>query len=225
MTEFARGLRGKIFNRSGRAWPEVDVTLIEMGDLTKPGYGDALSLAYMMVVDSVQSRGERFQYEGRPLVFLTDEAHIVTTSKLLGPILAKAAKMWRKLMIWLWLATQNMKDFPESMSRVLSMCEWWVMLTMDKSEIEEVARFRSLTPEQRSMMESAVKEPPKYTEGVVMSAVGQMLFRNVPPALPIALAMTEGHEKADRRRLMDQHGCTEVDAARMVARQLEAARA
>lgn len=225
MTEFTRGLRGKLFNRPGKDWPEVDVTLIEMGTLTREGYADALSLAYTSIVDSVQSRGERFQYEGRPLVFLTDEAHLITTSKLLGPMLAKAAKMWRKLAIWLWLATQNMKDFPESMSRVLSMCEWWVMLTMDKSEIEEVARFRSLTPEQRSMMESAVKEPPKYTEGVVMSALGQMLFRNVPPALPIALAMTEAHEKADRRRLMEKHGCNEVDAARLVARQLEASRA
>jgi hypothetical protein len=74
------------------------------------------------------------------------------------------------------------------------------------------------------MMESAVKEPAKYTEGVVMSAMGQMLFRNVPPALPIALAMTEGHEKADRKRLMDKHGCSEMDAARMVARELEACR-
>ena len=51
-----------------------------------------------------------------------------------------------------------------------------------------------------------------------------MLFRNVPPALPIALAMTEGHEKAHRRRLMDQHGCTEMEAAQMVAHELNASR-
>lgn len=95
---------------------------------------------------------------------------------------------------------------------------------MDKAEIEEVARFRSLTAEQRLMMESARKEPPKYTEGVLISANGQVLFRNVPPALPIALAMTEGHEKAQRKRLMEQHGCTELEAARMVARQLAQAR-
>jgi hypothetical protein len=73
-------------------------------------------------------------------------------------------------------------------------------------------------------MESARKEAPKYTEGVLISALGQMLFRNVPPALPIALAMTEGHEKAHRRRLMDQHGCSEIEAARMVARQLSDSR-
>ena len=55
--------------------------------------------------------------------------------------------------------------------------------------------------------------------------MGQMLFRNVPPALPIALAMTEGHEKAHRKRLMQQHGCSEMDAARLVARELTKARA
>jgi hypothetical protein len=95
---------------------------------------------------------------------------------------------------------------------------------MDKSEIEEVARFRSLTREQRAMMESARKERPKYTEGVLINASGQFLFRNVPPALPIALAMTEGHEKAQRRRIMEQHGCTEMEAAQFVAEELDRSR-
>lgn len=73
-------------------------------------------------------------------------------------------------------------------------------------------------------MESAQKEPPKYTEGVLISATGQMLFRNVPPALPIALAMTEGHEKAHRRRLMEKHGINEMGAAQMVAQELARSR-
>jgi len=145
---------------------------------------------------------------------------LITTNELLGPKIAKGTKMWRKLNIWFWLATQNLKDFPDSMSRVLSMCEYWMLLTLDKAEIEEVTRFRSLTREQRTLMESARKETPKYTEGVILSATGQLLFRNVPPALPIALAMTEGHEKAHRRRLMDKHGCTEMQAAQMVAEEL-----
>ena len=74
------------------------------------------------------------------------------------------------------------------------------------------------------MMESARKEAPKYTEGVLITASDQFLFRNVPPALPIALAMTEGHEKAHRRRLMDEHGCTELEAAMLVAEQLAKSR-
>ena len=224
MMTFCQGLRGKLFNREGVDWPDADVTLVEMGTLTQDGYGDALAVAYTSLIDSVQSRGERFQAEDRPLIMLTDEGHLITTNELLGPKIAKGTKMWRKLNIWFWLATQNLKDFPDSMSRVLSMCEYWMLLTMDRSEIEEVARFRSLTPEQRAMMESARKSPGQYTEGVLISATDQMLFRNVPPALPIALAMTEGHEKAHRRRLMDQHGCTEMEAAQMVAHELNASR-
>ena len=220
MMSFTQGLRGKLFNRPGMDWPDVDVTLVEMGTLTKDGYNDALAVAYTSLIDSVQSRGERAQHEDRPLVFLTDEGHLITTNDLLGPKLAKGTKMWRKLNMWFWLATQNLKDFPDSMDRVLSMCEYWMLLTMDKDEIEQVSRFRSLTPEQRHMMESAKKEPPKYTEGVMLTASDQFLFRNVPPALPIALAMTEGHEKAHRRRLMDQYGCSELEAAEMVAREL-----
>lgn len=225
MMVFTQALRGKLFNRPGSEWPDADVTLVEMGTLTQDGYGDALALAYTSLIDSVQSRGEVHQHEERPLIFLTDEGHLITTNDLLGPKIAKGTKMWRKLGIWLWLATQNMRDFPDSMSRVLSMCEWWLLLSMDKSEIAEVARFRSLTAEQRYLMESAVKEPPKYTEGVILSALGQMLFRNVPPPLPIALAMTEKHEKAARRRLMDQHGCSELQAAQRVAQELARRRA
>ncbi|EPD42967.1 conjugative transfer ATPase [Delftia acidovorans CCUG 274B] len=225
MMSFTMGLRGTLFNSYGGDWPDADVTLVEMGTLTKDGYSDALALAYSSLIDSVQSRGEKYQAEGRPLVKLTDEGHLITTNELLGPKLAKATKMWRKLSIWFWLATQNLRDFPDSMERVLSMCEFWMLLTMDKSEIQEVARFRNLTPEQRAMMESAKKEPPKYTEGVLISALGQWLFRNVPPALPIALAMTEGHEKAQRRRIMEEHGCSMVEAAYKVAEQLAEARA
>ena len=224
MMSFTQGLRGKLFNRPGVDWPDVDVTLVEMGTLTKDGYSDALAVAYTSLIDSVQSRGEAAQDEDRPLIFLTDEGHLITTNDLLGPKIAKGTKMWRKLNMWFWLATQNLQDFPNSMDRVLSMCEYWMLLTMDKDEIEQVARFRSLTTEQRHMVESAKKEPPKYTEGVMLTATGQFLFRNVPPALPIALAMTEGHEKAHRRRLMDQHGCTELQAAMRVARELTESR-
>ncbi len=224
MMTFTQGLRGKLFNREGQDWPDADVTLVEMGTLTQDGYGDALAVAYTSMIDSVQSRGERFQADDRPIIFLTDEGHLITTNELLGPKIAKGTKMWRKLNIWFWLATQNLQDFPDTMDRVLSMCEYWMLLTMDRSEIEQVTRFRSLSDEQRKLMESARKEPPKYTEGVLITATGQLLFRNVPPALPIALAMTEGHEKAHRKRLMQQHGCTEMDAARMVARELAKAR-
>jgi hypothetical protein len=177
-------------------------------------------VAYTSLIDSIQSRGEATQYEGRPLVMLTDEAHLITTSDLLGPKVAKGTKMWRKLNMWFWLATQNLQDFPDSMGRVLSMCEFWMLMTMDKNEIDQVTRFRTLTAEQRQLMESARKAKHQYTEGVMISALGQFLFRNVPPALPLALAMTEGDEKRQRRRLMEQHQCSELQAAMLVAEEI-----
>jgi hypothetical protein len=70
------------------------------------------------------------------------------------------------------------------------------------------------------MIESARKEPTKYTEGVILSTEQQVLFRNVPPPLALAFAMTEGHEKAERRRIMEAHGCTELEAAFHVARRI-----
>lgn len=222
MLAFTQGLRGKLFNRYGSPWPDVDVTLVEMGTLTKDGYEDALALAYTGLIDHVQAIGEATQHDGRHTVFLTDEGHIITTNPLLGPKITKGTKMWRKLQIWFWLATQNMKDLPGEMSRVLSMCEFWLLLTMEKAEIEEIARFKTLTNEQRLMVESAKKEPKKYTEGVILSAGKQVLFRNVPPPLALALAMTEGHEKAERKRIMDEHGCTEMEAAVHVARRIAA---
>jgi conjugative transfer ATPase len=224
MMNFTMGLRGKLFNRPGQDWPDVDVTIVEMGTLAKTGNGDALAMAYISLMNAALARGEKAQYEDRPLVFVTDESHKITIHELLGDMVAVATKMWRKLSMWFWMATQNIGDFPGSMNRVLSMCEYWMLLTMDKSEIEEVSNFRTLTDEQRHMIESARKEPPKYTEGVLINADGQILFRNVPPALPIAMAMTEGHEKAQRRRLMEQHGCTELQAAMMIAEQIASAR-
>jgi hypothetical protein len=93
-------------------------------------------------------------------------------------------------------------------------------MTMDKNEIDQVTRFRTLTAEQRQLMESARKAKHQYTEGVMISALGQFLFRNVPPALPLALAMTEGDEKRQRRRLMEQHQCSELQAAMLVAEEI-----
>ena len=159
------------------------------------------------------------------MIMATDEGHLITKNELLGPKIAKGTKMWRKLGIWFWLFTQNLQDFPDSMSRVLSMCEYWILLTMDEGEINEVARFRNLTDEQRRMLSSAKKEPGKYTEGVLLSASEQWLFRNVPPPTLLALAMSEQTEKAQRRRIMDATGCTEVQAALKVAEQMVASRA
>jgi hypothetical protein len=125
--------------------------------------------------------------------------------------------MWRKLGAWLWLATQNMQDFPDASKRMLNMMEWWFCLTMPPEEVEQVARFRDLTEEEKALLIAAHKEPGKYTEGVILSPAVRALFRNVPPAIALALAMTDPNEKARRGELMKEHGCSELEAALMMA--------
>lgn len=224
MKLFTEGLPGRFFNRPGQAWPDTDVTILEMGILSREGYEDQLTVAYLSFMNHINALVEAKQHDARPAIVLTDEGHIITTNALLSPFVVKITKMWRKLGTWFWLATQNMGDFPDAAKRMLNMMEWWLCLTMPKEEIEQIARFRELNEETRALLLSARKAPGKFTEGVVLSDGMQALFRNVPPALPLALAMTEKHEKAQRAQIMRERACSELEAAYLVAQQLEAQR-
>ena len=96
--------------------------------------------------------------------------------------------------------------------RMLNMMEWWLCLVMPKEEVEQIARFKDLSDEQRSLLLSTRKEPGKYVEGVVIADSLEALFRNVPPPLSLALAMTEKHEKAERAIIMREQDCSELEA-------------
>lgn len=167
---------------------------------------------------------ERDQFLGRPIINVTDEGHIITKNPLLAPYVVKITKMWRKLGAWFWLATQNLDDLPKAAEPMLNMIEWWICLNMPPDEVEKIARFRELNPSQKALMLSARKEAGKFTEGVVLSKSLEVLFRAVPPSLYLAMAMTEPEEKAERFRLMQQHGISELDAAFKVAEAIDRAR-
>lgn len=107
---------------------------------------------------------------------------------------------------------------------MLNMIEWWICLSMPLAEIEEIARFKKLTPAQKALLLSASKEPGKYTEGVVLSKNIETLFRIVLPSLYLALAMTEPEEKAERWRLMQAHHCSELEAAFRMAERIDKTR-
>jgi len=225
MSLFCGGIEGRFFNRPGAFFPDVDVTHMEMGLFAQEGNMDKLTVAYIGMMNRINALVERTQNDDRPTIVVTDEGHLITTSPLLSPYVVKMTKMWRKLGCWLWLGTQNLEDFPDASKKMLNMMEWWLCLVMPKEEIDQIARFKALTDEQRSLLQSAYKEPGKYIEGVVLSKAVTALFRNVPPALPLALAMTEKHEKAERQELMKEHGCTELEAAYMVADRIAQKRA
>ncbi|WP_018995000.1 conjugative transfer ATPase, partial [Thioalkalivibrio sp. ALJ2] len=220
METFCQGFAGQVFNRPGDRWPEADVTIVDMGLMAREGYADQLTVAYVGLMNHINDLVEQHQHAERPTLVLTDEGHMITTNPMLAPYVVKITKMWRKLGAWFWIATQNLEDFPDASRKMLNMMEWWMCLVMPKEEIEQIARFKDLTNEQKSLLLGARKEPGKYVEGVVLADQVETLFRNVPPPIALALAMTEKHEKSERRKVMDELDCSEVEAAEEVARRI-----
>jgi len=220
MALFCSGLAGHFFNRPGTSWPPADVTVLEMGMLAREGYEDQLTVAYLSMMSHINALVERQQHDARPTLVVTDEGHIITTNPLLARYVVKITKMWRKLGAWFWIATQNLEDFPDASRKMLNMMEWWLCLVMPKEEVEQIGRFKDLTEGQRQLLLSARKEPGKYVEGVVLSDQLEALFRNVPPPLSLALAMTEKHEKAERGAIMRERDCTELEAVYAVAERI-----
>lgn len=220
-----RSIGGELFNRLGSAFPECDVTLVDLGALANDGNEGELAVAYISLINRISALVERDEYDERPTIVVTDEGHMITTNPLLARYVVKITKMWRKLGAWFWLATQNLADFPDASEKMLNMAEFWILLTMPKDEVEQVARFKDLDAETKTLLLSARKEDRKYTEGVILSDRLQSLVRIVPPSIALALAQTEKHEKARRAHLMEEHGlATELEAAELIAADLDAAR-
>ena len=218
------GFLAQVFNRGGETWPEADVTLVDVGTFARDGYSAHLAVAVISLMNVVNNIAERDQRTGRDIVVAIDEAHMVTTHPLLSPYLVRIVKMWRKLGAWLWLATQNLEDFPGEARRLLNTIEWWILLVMPPDEVEQVARFRSVSASQRQLLASASKAAMQYTEGVVLAPGIETLFRVVPPSLVLALVQTEQAEKARREAIRRETGCTEVEAAVRVAEEIDEGR-
>ncbi len=221
---FCDGFAGEVFNSPGKVWPEADVTLIDLGHFVRDGYEAHMAISVISLLNMINNIAERDQYKGREIVVTIDEAHLITTSPLLSPFLVKIAKMWRKLGAWLWLATQDMDDFPDNAGKLLNLIEWWMCLVMEKSEIGKLEVFKELTPEEHQMLLSMEKADRQYTEGVLMAKSMNSLFRCVPPSLILALSMTEKHEKVERATLMRELGVDEVAAAKQMAIDIDTAR-
>jgi len=197
---FCDGLNGRLFNRKGgELWPDSDITIVDLNEAATDKNKDTLAVAYTSLMQHIGAEVERDQMLSRQTIVLTDEGHIITKNPLLMPYVVSITKMWRKLGAWYWIGTQNVADFPGSAETLLNMIEWWYCLNGTADEVEQISRFKDLTAEEKAMMLSCRKEPRKYTEGVVLADSVKTLFRNVPPALSLALAQTESEEKSKRQ--------------------------
>ena len=221
MDLFCQGLTGEVFNREGSLWPEVDVTIIELGIFAKKDYQAQLSVAILSLLNQINESAERSQYEDRQLLTVIDEAHILLKNALVAPMLNNIMAMWRTFGAWLWLATQTLAQFPENAREMLNQPEWLIALSMDQGEVEQIARFKHLSEDQKALLLSAKKASGNYVEGVVISDVLLTLFRSVVPALSLALAQTEKSEKAERAELMKKHHCSELEAVYRIAEHIK----
>jgi len=221
---FCQGMNGEMFNRAGTSWPEADVTIVDLATYAREGYGAELSISYISLINTVNNIAERDQFLGRPIICATDEGHIITKNPLTAPYVVKITKMWRKLGAWFWLSTPSLDDLPPAAKPMLNMIEWWLCLSMSPDEVEKIARFRELTPEQKALLLSARKQTGDFIEGVILSRSMEILFRAVLPSLNLALGATDLEEKNERYQLMQAHHIAELDAALRVAAKTDVAR-
>ncbi len=214
---FCTGLNGELFNREGDLWPTCDVTVVELDLLARRGYEDRLAVALTGLFAKINNEVETNDAQNRQTIVVIDEAHVLLQNPLISPYLNRISAMWRTFGAWLWVATQNIRQFPDSAKELLNQPEWWYCLSLDKDEIEQIGRFKSLTNEQKNLLKSARKFPGRYTEGTIISPRLLTLFRNAPPALALALSQTEKDERVKRLKLMQQKNISEIDAAYLIA--------
>jgi conjugative transfer ATPase len=207
----------RFFNEYGTPWELADITIVDFGLFANEGYEAQRSIAFAGCMSRIMGLAEANQKSDRSIKVVLDENHIFTSIPLLADIETRIAKMGRKLGLWLWLATQNLKDFAENSRRMLAQIEHWMCLALPLDEINQIERFKILTQEERLLLLSARKEKGKYTEGVVFSPLFKVLFRNVPPRLYLTMAATDQDEKNLRARIMQKFNCSEIEAVKIIA--------
>ena len=223
---WTQGERGKLFNQYGQGFDkDADLTLIETGALTNEGNEDMFAVVGLATLTNITALGELTQYDGRHIEVYTDEGHYWMLRTLLILGLIQGTKVWRKLGIWLIFGTQDFSDMHGDAKKILSQAEFWWLLSMGQDEAEQVSRFKALTPEEHFLIRQARIEKPNFSEGTMLSErFGCGLIRFIPPSLVLALAQTDRDEKNARKRLMDQYGISELDAAYRIADEITAAR-
>jgi conjugative transfer ATPase len=213
-------ISSQFFNSYGTPWPLVDITILDFGLFANEGYEAQRAIAFAGYMAKVLAVAETNQRSNRAINVVCDEDHIITSIPLCADIQTRISKMGRKLGLWLWLATQNVKDFPDNSRRLLSQIEHWICLALPLDEIGQIERFKPLTTERRELFLSARKESGKYTEGVLLSPTIDILFRNIPPRLFLAMAATEQSEKYHRTKIMEQYNCSEIEAVQIIASEM-----
>ena len=197
------------------------MTVVDFGLFAQEGYEDSVPLLLPVSSAKFLALAEANQYSNRPIVAVFDENHLFSKLPLLAAIQTRIAKMGRKLGLWLWVATQNLKDFADESRKMLSLMETWMCLALPPDEIEQIERFKVLTPKNSALcFYRRVKKKANIPKGFCSVLGYKALFRNVPPRLYLAMAATEQVEKHQRRLLMKKLQKSELEAMKYIAQKM-----
>ena len=179
-----------------------------------------LALVMVSLLPRILAMAEATQNDNRPTFLFIDEAHLQFQIDVIVSSCLLAAKVARKLGLWLVPVTQNVADMSsEKATKILSLIETWILLGLDEKELADVKQFKQLTPEQEALIRDIDSQKGLYAEAVLLGSRYQGLFRVIPPRYLLALLMTEKSEKASRHLLEEQHDV--LKAAEIVAERLE----
>ncbi len=222
MREFVLGDLADFFNAPAIPSTDFDYLHIDLGFLKEKGKESGLNVVAISLLARVLGIAEANQYSKRPTIFIMDEAHLLFKNEMIAAFATLMAKVSRKIGLWLMPATQNIDDLNgEETKKLLSMMETWICLALSQNEIEKIEEFRTITDEEKVLLASVKKYPKVYAEAVLLGANFRGLFRNIPPRIALALAMTEQNEKATRQEIQLRMKCTELEAVEIVAEQLK----
>lgn len=221
---WTKGLRGLLFNRIATGFdPDYDLTVIEVGSLAKQP--DMLAVAGMASIFNITALAEQLQHTGRQIEIKIDEVHLWAKVPMLIDGLLVGAKVFRKLGTWLCLITQDISDFDEETSKILSNAEFWWLMRLSEKEIKQAETILGLDDEVKHLIKFPTKESGAFVEGISISDnFPDTLIRYVLPPTILALAQTEKTEKDNRKRLMQEKQCTELEAAMYIAEDIRSTR-
>jgi conjugative transfer ATPase len=179
-----------------------------------------LALVMVSLLPRILAMAEATQNDNRPTFLFIDEAHLQFQIDVIVSACLLAAKVARKLGLWLVPITQNVGDMSsEKAMKILSLIETWILLGLDEKELTDVKKFKQLTPEQEALIRDIDSQKGLYAEAVLLGSRYQGLFRVIPPRYLLALLLNEKSEKATRHLLEEEHGV--LKAAELVATRLE----
>ncbi|AMQ28933.1 TPA: conjugative transfer ATPase [Legionella pneumophila] len=210
--------KSRFFNVSTEPLGDFDIFHVDISAI-KDDTGK-LALVMVSLLPRILAMAEATQNDNRPTFLFIDESHLQFQIPSVVTVCLLIAKVARKLGLWLVAITQNVTDMnSEKATKILSLIETWILLGLDEKEITDVKRFKSLTPQQETLIRDIDSQKGLYAEAVLLGSRYQGLFRVIPPRYLLALLMTEKSEKAQRHLLEKEHDV--LEAAEIMAKKLE----